>query len=272
MVTISPATEFASVTRVQSGHSATFSRTVTANPGPNETIESTTLTLQREFFNLVLEPGTTASTDNILLEDNSNLLLDGTNLAGADAGDKVLRESAVEDATLLLEDATNDSDEEQSNLDKLIYEDYVADTEPDITITNGVTSATTSGFYSRKFNDIGFFLPREESKDKRFDETELKGIDLMPSTVEDTSVNGIAYNLVTFNQDTTSAYTFLYNVTVCFFKTETISETDPITGLTTQHEIKQPTECKTFMLSHDVVNDYSFAPNFVGNYYSPYHP
>ena len=73
MVTISPATEFASVTRVQSGHSATFSRTVTASPGPNETIESTTLTLQREFFNLVLEPGTTASTDTIILEDGSNL-------------------------------------------------------------------------------------------------------------------------------------------------------------------------------------------------------
>ena len=272
MVTISPATEFASVTRIESGHSETFSRTVTASPGPQETIVSTTLTLQREFFNLVLEPGTTSSTDNILLEDGSNLLLDGTNLSGADAGDKVLRESAVEDATLLLEDATNDNDEVQSNLDKLIYEDYVADTEPDITITNGVTSATTSGFYSRKFNDIGFFLPREESKDNRLDETELKGIDLMPSTVEDTSVNGIAYNLVTFNQDTTSSYTFLYNVTVCFFKTETVSETDPITGVTTEHEIKQPTECKTFMLSHDVVNDYSFAPNFVGNYYSPYHP
>ncbi len=47
MVTISPATEFASVTRVQSGHSATFSRTVTASPGPQETIVSTTLTLQR---------------------------------------------------------------------------------------------------------------------------------------------------------------------------------------------------------------------------------
>ena len=58
-------------------------------------------------------------------------------------------------------------------------------------------------------------------------------------------------------------------VTVCFFKTETISETDPITGLTTQHEIKQPTECKTFMLSHDVTNDFSFAPAFVTNFYAP---
>ena len=47
MVTISPATQFASVTRVQSGHSATFSRTVTASPGPNETIVSTTLTLHQ---------------------------------------------------------------------------------------------------------------------------------------------------------------------------------------------------------------------------------
>ena len=261
MVTISPATQFASVTRVQSGHSATFSRTVTANPGPNETIVSTTLTLQRDFFNLVLEPGTTSSTDNILLEDNSNLLLDGTNLAGADAGDKVLRESAVEDATLLLEDATNDSDEEQSNLDKLIYEDYVADTEPDITITNGVTSATTSGFYSRKFKDVAFFIPREESKDKRFDDLELTGID--------TSVLGKTHLMHEFNQDTTPSYTFLYNVTVCFFKTETVSETDPITGVTTEHEIKQPTECVTFMLSHDVVNDLSFAPAYVNNFFAP---
>ena len=36
MVTISPATQFASVTRVLSGHSATFSRTVTASPGPQD--------------------------------------------------------------------------------------------------------------------------------------------------------------------------------------------------------------------------------------------
>ena len=54
MVTISPATKFADVTRVSSGHSATFSRTVTASPGPQETIVSTTLTLQREFFNFDL--------------------------------------------------------------------------------------------------------------------------------------------------------------------------------------------------------------------------
>ena len=66
MVTISPATKFADVTRIESGHSETFSRTVTASPGASETIVSTTLTLQREFFNLVLEPGTTSSTDNIL--------------------------------------------------------------------------------------------------------------------------------------------------------------------------------------------------------------
>ena len=269
MVTISPATKFADVTRVESGHSETFSRTVTASPGPNETIESTTLTLQREFFNLVLEPGTTASTDTIILEDGSNLLLDGTNLAGADAGDKVLRESAVEDATLLLEDATNDNDEVQSNLDKLIYEDYVADTEPDITITNGVTSATTSGFYSRKFNDKGFFYLREESADNDVPDVEITGIDLMPPDVDDTSVLGKTHLMHEFNQDTTSSYTFMYSVIVCFFKTETISETDPITGVTTEHKIKQPTECKTFSLSHDVLNDLSFAPNFVGNYFAP---
>ena len=35
MVTISPATQFASVPRQVSGESQTFSRTVTANPGTN---------------------------------------------------------------------------------------------------------------------------------------------------------------------------------------------------------------------------------------------
>ena len=74
-----------------------------------------------------------------------------------------------------------------------------------------------------------------------------------------------------FDQDTTPSYTFLYNVTVCFFKTETISETDPITGITTQHEIKQPTECKTFMLSHDVTNDYIFCTtSYVSQFYAPF--
>ena len=92
MVTISPATQFASVTRVQSGHSATFSRTVTASPGPNETIVSTTLTLQRDFLNLVLEPGTTASSDNILLEDGHFLLLNQTDGLGTDAGDNLITE------------------------------------------------------------------------------------------------------------------------------------------------------------------------------------
>ena len=177
---------------------------------------------------------------------------------------------SVEDATLLLEDATNDNDEVQSNLDKLIYEDYVADTEPDITITNGVTSATTSGFYSRKFNDKGFFYLREESADNDVPDVEITGIDLMPPDVDDTSVLGKTHLMHEFNQDTTPSYTFLYNVTVCFFKTETVSETDPITGLTTQHEIKQPTECKTFMLSHDVTNDFSFAPAFVSQFYAPF--
>ena len=98
----------------------------------------------------------------------------------------------------------------------------------------------------------------------------LTGIDLMPPDVDDTSVLGKTHLMHEFNQDLTPSYTFLYNVTVCFFKTETISETDPITGITTQHEIKQPTECKTFMLSHDVTNDYSFAPAFVLQFYAPF--
>ena len=269
MVTISPATKFADVTRVQSGHSETFSRTVTASPGPQETIESTTLILIRDQINLVLEPATTASADNILLEDGHFLLLNQTDGLGTDAGDNLITELSVEDATLLLEDATNDNDEVQSSLDKLLYEDIIADTEPDITITNGVTSATTSGFYSRKFKDVAFFIPREESKDKLFDDLELTGIDTMPSDILDTSVEGRQQLLHHFDMDTTNQITFLYNVTVCFFKTETISETDPITGLTTEHEIKQPTECKTFMLSHDVTNNFSFAPAYVQNFFAP---
>ena len=270
MVTISPATQFASVTRVQSGHSETFSRTVTASPGPKETIESTTLILIRDQINLVLEPATTASADNILLEDGHFLLLNQTDGLGTDAGDNLITELSVEDATLLLEDATNDSDEVQSSLDKLLYEDIIADTEPDITITNGVTSATTSGFYSRKFNDKGFFYLREESADNDVPDVEITGIDLMPPNVDDTSVLGKTHLMHEFDQDTTSSYTFMYSVIVCFFKTETISETDPITGLTTQHEIKQPTECKTFSLSHDVLNDFSFAPAFVLQFYAPF--
>ena len=258
MVTISPATQFASVTRVQSGHSETFSRTVTASPGPKETIESTTLILIRDQINLVLEPATTASADNILLEDGHFLLLNQTDGLGTDAGDNLITELSVEDATLLLEDATNDGDEVQSSLDKLLYEDIIADTEPDITITNGVTSATTSGFYSRKFNDKGFFYLREESADNDVPDVEI------------TSVLGKTHLMHEFDQDTTSSYTFMYSVIVCFFKTETISETDPITGLTTQHEIKQPTECKTFSLSHDVLNDFSFAPAFVLQFYAPF--
>ena len=92
----------------------------------------------------------------------------------------------------------------------------------------------------------------------------------MPPDVDDTSVLGKTHLMHEFNQDTTSSYTFMYSVIVCFFKTETISETDPITGVTTEHKIKQPTECKTFSLSHDVLNDYSFAPAFVSQFYAPF--
>ena len=97
----------------------------------------------------------------------------------------------------------------------------------------------------------------------------MTGIDTMPSDILDTSVEGREQLLHHFDMDTTNQITFLYNVTVCFFKTETISETDPITGLTTEHEIKQPTECKTFMLSHNVTNNFSFAPAYVQNFFAP---
>ena len=112
MVTISPATQFASVPRQVSGESQTFSRTVTANPGTNETIVSTTLTLDREQINLVLEEATlTVNTGVILLEDGDFLVLNRTDLLGSDAGDNLLQEIAVDDASLLLEDATNDEDD-----------------------------------------------------------------------------------------------------------------------------------------------------------------
>ena len=37
---------------------------------------------------------------------------------------------------------------------------------------------------------MAFFIPREESKDKLFDDLELTGIDTMPSDILDTSVEG----------------------------------------------------------------------------------
>ena len=269
MVTISPATQFASVPRQVSGESQTFSRTVTANPGTNETIVSTTLTLDREQINLVLEEATlTVNTGVILLEDGDFLVLNRTDLLGSDAGDNLLQEIAVDDASLLLEDATNDEDEIQSDTDKLLYEDYSADSEPNVVITNGVTSANTAGYYSRKFIDTGHFVPRGLSTNWTPEDVVI-GVDNMPQNVNDDGPLSGFYDIYKLDPDYTDQYIFSYTVTVCFFKTETISETDPITGLTTQHEIKQPTECKTFMLSHDVVNDLSFAPNFVGNYFAP---
>ena len=74
MVTISPSSRFASVVRQQNGHSQVFSRTVTATPGPNEVIVSTSLSLDREFHNFYLEPATTNSIDDIITEDGDNIV------------------------------------------------------------------------------------------------------------------------------------------------------------------------------------------------------
>ena len=91
----------------------------------------------------------------------------------------------------------------------------------------------------------------------------------MPPNVDDTTVLGKTHLMHEFDQDLTPSYTFLYNVTVCFFKTETISETDPITGITTQHEIKQPTECKSFSLTHAVTNSITHITSYVSGFYAP---
>ena len=269
MVTISPATEFASVPRQVSGESQTFSRTVTANPGTNETIVSTTLTLDREQINLVLEEATlTENTGVILLEDGDFLVLNRTDLLGSDAGDNLLQEIAVDDASLLLEDATNDEDEIQSDTDKLLYEDYSADSEPNVVITNGVTSANTAGYYSRKFIDTGHFVPRGLSTNWTPEDV-VVGIDRMPQNVNDDGPLSGFYDIYKLEPGYTDQYVFSYTVTVCFFKTETISETDPATGITTQHEIRQPTECKSFSLTHAVTNSITHITSYVSGFYAP---
>ena len=129
MVTISPTQRFASVTRIQSGFSETFSRTVTAIPGPNEVIVSTSLSLDREFHNFFLEPATTNSIDNIITEDGDNIVFNRTNLSGADAGDKLQLEAAVVDANVLLEEGTpaSDEDEVRADTDVILLEDTLAD-------------------------------------------------------------------------------------------------------------------------------------------------
>ena len=268
MVTISPTQRFASVTRIQSGFSETFSRTVTAIPGPNEVIVSTSLSLDREFHNFFLEPATTNSIDNIITEDGDNIVFNRTNLSGADAGDKLQLEAAVVDANVLLEEGTpaSDEDEVRADTDVILLEDTLADSEPNITITNGVSSATTSGFYSRKFTDIGQFVIKGES-DLFSGSFDFTGIDNMPLNHNDDSL-GKKYTLYSMTPDATDQHRFTYSVTVLYYEEIEQTEFNPVTSTTTTHKIRSSIKTFSATLTHAVMNDLSFIGRYVSSYYA----
>ena len=268
MVTISPTQRFASVIRQQSGHSQPFSRTVTAIPGPNEVIVSTSLSLDRDFHNFFLEPATTNSIDNIITEDDDNIVFNRTNLSGADAGDKLQLEAAVVDANVLLEEGTpaSDEDEVRADTDVILLEDTLADSEPDITITNGSRSATTSGFYSRKFSDLGQFVIKGES-DLFSGSFDFTGIDRMPLNHNDDSL-GNKFTLYSMTPDATDQHRFTYSVTVLYYEEIEISETDPITSTTTTHKVRSSIKSFSATLTHAVMNDLSFIAKYVSSYYA----
>ena len=266
MVTISPSQRFASVVRQQNGFSQPFSRTVTAIPGPNEVIVSTSLSLDREFHNFFLEPATTNSIDDIITEDGDNIVFNRTNLSGADAGDKLQLEAAVVDANVLLEEGTpaSDEDEVRADTDVILLEDTLADSEPNITITNGGRSATTSGFYSRKFSDLGQFVIRNES-DLFSGSFDFTGIDNMPLNHNDDSL-GNQFTLYSMTPDTTDQHRFTYSVTVLYYEEIEISETDPITSTTTTHKVRSSIKSFSATLTHAVMNDLSFIAKYVSSY------
>ena len=268
MVTISPTQRFASVTRIQSGFSETFSRTVTAIPGPNEVIVSTSLSLDREFHNFFLEPATTNSIDNIITEDGDNIVFNRTNLSGADAGDKLQLEAAVVDANVLLEEGTpaSDEDEVRADTDVILLEDTLADSEPNITITNGVSSATTSGFYSRRFTDIGQFVIKGES-DLFSGSFNFTGIDNMPLNHNDDSL-GKKYTLYSMTPDATDQHRFTYSVTVLYYEEIEQTEFNPVTSTTTTHKIRSSIKTFSATLTHAVMNDLSFIGRYVSSYYA----
>ena len=268
MVTISPSQRFASVVRQQNGFSQPFSRTVTAIPGPNEVIVSTSLSLDREFHNFFLEPATTNSIDDIITEDGDNIVFNRTNLSGADAGDKLQLEAAVVDANVLLEEGTpaSDEDEVRADTDVILLEDTLADSEPNITITNGGRSATTSGFYSRKFSDLGQFVIRNES-DLFSGSFDFTGIDNMPLNHNDDSL-GNQFTLYSMTPDTTDQHRFTYSVTVLYYEEIEISETDPITSTTTTHKVRSSIKSFSATLTHAVMNDLSFIAKYVSSYYA----
>tara|TARA_B000000609_G_scaffold154344_1_gene143881 strand:+ start:31 stop:927 length:897 start_codon:yes stop_codon:yes gene_type:complete len=268
MVTISPTQRFASVTRIQSGFSETFSRTVTATPGPNEVLVSTSLSLDRDFHNFFLEPATTNSIDNIITENGDNIVFNRTNLSGADAGDKLQLEAAVVDANVLLEEGTpaSDEDEVRADTDVILLEDTLADSEPNITITNGVSSATTSGFYSRKFTDIGQFVIKGES-DLFSGSFDFTGIDNMPLNHNDDSL-GKKYTLYSMTPDGTDQHRFTYSVTVLYYEEIEQTEFNPVTSTTTTHKIRSSIKTFSATLTHAVMNDLSFIGRYVSSYYA----
>ena len=191
-----------------------------------------------------------------------------TNLSGADAGDKLQLEAAVVDANVLLEEGTpaSDEDEVRADTDVILLEDTLADSEPNITITNGVSSATTSGFYSRRFTDIGQFVIKGES-DLFSGSFDFTGIDNMPLNHNDDSL-GKKYTLYSMTPDATDQHRFTYSVTVLYYEEIEQTEFNPVTSTTTTHKIRSSIKTFSATLTHAVMNDLSFIGRYVSSYYA----
>ena len=153
----------------------------------------------------------------------------------------------------------------RADTDVILLEDTLADSEPNITITNGGRSATTSGFYSRKFSDFGQFVIRNES-DLFSGSFDFTGIDNMPLNHNDDSL-GNQFTLYSMTPDTTDQHRFTYSVTVLYYEEIEISETDPITSTTTTHKVRSSLKTFSATLTHSVLNDLSFIGQYLDNYF-----
>ena len=153
----------------------------------------------------------------------------------------------------------------RADTDVILLEDTLADSEPNITITNGSSSATTSGFYSRKFSDLGQFVIRNES-DLFSGSFDFVGMDNMPLNHNDDSL-GNQFTLYSMTPDTRDQHRFTYSVTVLYYEEIEISETDPITSTTTTHKVRSSLKTFSATLTHSVLNDLSFIGQYLDNYF-----
>ena len=154
----------------------------------------------------------------------------------------------------------------RADTDVILLEDTLADSEPNITITNGVSSATTSGFYSRRFTDIGQFVIKGES-DLFSGSFDFTGIDNMPLNHNDDSL-GKKYTLYSMTPDGTDQHRFTYSVTVLYYEEIEQTEFNPVTSTTTTHKIRSSIKTFSATLTHAVMNDLSFIGRYVSSYYA----